>query len=313
MGVAQAVRAWDRYWFRPGSLGELALTRVVLVGFQLTWLLISDIDQRILERAAGGPASESVPVLSLLVLALPVGGVDQLDLETVRIVVVVGWISGVMALAGAWTRPSLGVFAWSQALVLAWIYSASRLHHPEALLVLALMLLTLSPAGARLSVDGWLRGASGRTSRDAAWVPLLLRWLLALAYFSAATSKLWTGGLEWMNGYTLQYFTFVKGTALDRPLGVWLSTQHELARLLSIFTILFETLFFLVLVRPRLSRLFVVAGTGLHVGIFLCIGAPFFQFIALYVVFLSALRPARLEALRRLPHEGPRRAANRRR
>ena len=59
---------------------------------------------------------------------------------------------------------------------------------------------------------------------------------------------------------------------------------------LSVFTMIFEGTFWAAIVVPRTAWLYVSAGIALHLGIFVAQRAPFFTFMALYVVFLPQLR-----------------------
>jgi hypothetical protein len=103
----------------------------------------------------------------------------------------------------------------------AFIYSFYDLHHPEAVMMLALLALALSPSGRVLSIDSLLsqlrwnyrsrkfkifKNIIAKTSIFARWPLTLLQWLFALIYLSAALTKLGRGGLDWVNGYTLQYY-----------------------------------------------------------------------------------------------------------
>ena len=38
---------WDRYWFRPAPLFDLAVLRVLVVGYQVLWLGTTDVAGRI--------------------------------------------------------------------------------------------------------------------------------------------------------------------------------------------------------------------------------------------------------------------------
>ena len=121
-------------------------------------------------------------------------------------------ISGVFALVGFLTNVSLVVFVYTNLVIITHFYSYSDFHHTEAPLMLALVYLALSPAGRVLSVDRLLRGRSSgegmleETSPYARWPILLAQWTFALVYLSAFMEKLvFVGGLDWLNGYTLQY------------------------------------------------------------------------------------------------------------
>ena len=159
-------------------------------------------------------------------------------------------------------------------------------------MVIGLTALALSPAGKRYSLDSFLARNSNRAvSSDASdtfarWPLLLVQWIFAFAYFSAAKSKLVTGGLDWMNGYTLQYFLASDGLRRGLELGIWFSQHHTFAILLSWFTLFFEGTFFVVLIFLALVWLYVPMGIMLHTGMLLTMGANFSQWIALYAVFI---------------------------
>jgi hypothetical protein len=70
-----------------------------------------------------------------------------------------------------------------------------------------------------------------------------------------------------------------------------LAQQHTLAILLSVFTIAFETFFFLSLFFPRVAPLFFIAGIGFQIGLYFTGGHPFFQHITLLFILLLTLTP----------------------
>jgi len=191
------------------------------------------------------------------------------------------------------------IFAAGNVFMQAFLYSFGEMHHPEALMMIALTVLALSPAGGVLSVDDVRRRLSRALqerrferfsilddkSTLAGWPMLLLQWMFSLIYFSAAIEKLLPSGLDWMNGYTLQYFIVRDGLRWDSALGVWLGRHHLLMQLLSIFTIVWEGVFFLVLIFPPIAYVFVPLGVVFHTGIYLTMRAPFFSWISIYTVF----------------------------
>jgi predicted DCC family thiol-disulfide oxidoreductase YuxK len=73
-------------------------------------------------------------------------------------------------------------------------------------------------------------------------------------------------------------------------LGVWLATQIPLLIVLAILTVAIELTFFLGVLFPILTPLYVFLGTGMHVGIYLLQRAPFPQYVAVYVVFVETFR-----------------------
>jgi predicted DCC family thiol-disulfide oxidoreductase YuxK len=76
------------------------------------------------------------------------------------------------------------------------------------------------------------------------------------------------------------------GLRWGSDLGVWLAHNHTMAVLSSLMAVGFEATFFLVLIFPQLVWIYIPLGASLHIGIYLAQRAPFFQFIALYAVFI---------------------------
>jgi hypothetical protein len=190
----------------------------------------------------------------------------------------------------------LFAFALGDAFMLAYVYSRSDFHHTEAPLVIALGILALSPAGRVLSVGQLIRRwrDGNHEMKDvltaegplAGWPLRLIQWLFVLIYLSAVLSKLVFGSLEWLNGYTLQYFliqdTLRKGTLL----GGWFSQYHYLVMLSQYAVVLFQTTFVLAAIFPRLRWIYVPLGLGFHAGNWILLNAPFPEWMALYAVFI---------------------------
>ena len=162
----------------------------------------------------------------------------------------------------------------------AYIYSFGEFHHPEALMMITLVILAMSPAGAALSVDDLRRRRSNffergrfenfnifeKKSLFARWPLLLVQWIFALIYFSAFFSKISQAGFDWMNGYTLQYYLIQDGIRWGSDLGIWLGQHHTVVLLLSWISIIFEGTFILVLIFPRLAWFYIPAGVAFQVG-----------------------------------------------
>ena len=125
----------------------------------------------------------------------------------------------------------------------------------------------------------------------AMWPLKLAHVLLAATYFSTGATKLLSGGLGWMNGYTVQMYTFTDAMTQNRTLGIWLAQHHTLGILLGAFTVLFELFFFLSLLAPRLAPLFFLGGIFFHIGLYLASGQPFYFHIILNTLLLLFLDP----------------------
>jgi hypothetical protein len=209
------------------------------------------------------------------------------------------FVAGIAALVGFFTRASVFVFALGTWIFIAHGYSYGDRHHPEAVFVVFLMLLAFSPSGESFSLDALIRrrrgGAEKQTKEgrtDTAMWPLkLAHVLLAMTYFSTGLTKMVFGGLQWLNGYTLQAYTFVDAINREIPLGIWLGQQHTLALGLSFFTVLFELFFFLSLIFTRAAPFIFIVGIFFQLGLYFTAGHPFFQHIVLLILLLLFVTP----------------------
>jgi hypothetical protein len=203
------------------------------------------------------------------------------------------WIcltAGVMALIGLWTNRSLILFAFGCIFVHGFQYSFGHFHHPDAILMFSLVVLAVSPCGGVLSVDASRSGDSvildlEKKSPYSTWPILFSQWMFVLIYASAGYCKM-RHGLTWLNGYTLQWYLVHDALAWNRPVAMWLAQQHEMALLLSWAAVLFEATFIAVMFFPQLRWLYLPFGLGFHGAIYLLMGAPFFEFMGLYAVFV---------------------------
>ena len=306
-------KRWRGYWFQRTPLIYLAVCRVVFVAFQLLQLSLLDRRGEFARLSAlPGELYHPLPILRLLTLPVEwatVGAVHwrawqfQPSASVLEWVYWVTYLAGVLALIGFKTNPSLFVFATGSIFLQAFFYSFKDFHHPEAMLMIALAVLAFSPAGRVLSIDDLRRRLAFSLKRQKfvdfhlaqrrsalAWWPLLLiQWTFALVYFSAALSKLKGGGIDWANGYTLQYYLLQDGVRWGSALGVWLSGQHTLVWLASWMSLIFEGTFFLVVLVPVLAWIYIPAGIAFHTGVYATMRAPFFHYFPLYLVFIPWL------------------------
>ena len=289
------IKYFQAYWFKPAPLFDLAVVRLVAVGLQLFIVLRLPLDAYRSFTAFPDVYFLPLPVLRVLLWVFGLEGNPQF--EVIEVVWYITAVSGCLALIGLVTNLSLAVFAVGNVFLHAY-WGSFDLHHAEAVMMIALSALALSPAGRVLSVDGWLRrrfwpATNGGTesvrraeSEFARWPILLLQWFFVLMYLSASYSKLTNSGWEWMNGYTLQGILIRDGLRWDSPLAVWFAQFHILIYALSHIVVLFQATFALAVIFPKLRWIYVPLGVGLHMMIYLTLEAPFFQWIALYAVFL---------------------------
>lgn len=294
--IGRMVRAWNSWWFRPAPLADLAIFRMLAAGGQLLVYAVirRPLETTFLEVAEIPHLYE--PLALVRFLMRPVGVEWTPTLVFISIVFWITIAALVLATIGLLTNAAMGVAAIGVAFLQAYAYSFGDFHHSEAIMAISLGILAISPCGRVLSVDRWRRSARNpgwrepgtfdQVSRYAAWPVLLLTCLFSLIYLSAAYYKFKSGGHGWFNGYTLQYYLLQDGLRWEKPLGVWLAGQHGIALVSSAVCVLFEALFFLVVIRPRLLWLFWPVGFGMHVGILVLMSAGFWEFLILYFALL---------------------------
>ena len=293
----QLVKAWKNYWFRPRSLVYLALFRIIAVGTQLA-LVLTEEGYRLGQFAGltSLPDSMYKPLPILQLFLLPFGSTARPSFELLTVIYWLTAAAGLSALVGLKSRLSLSVFAAGSTFLQAFAYSFGDLHHREALMIITLWLLALSPSGRVLSLDSYLATRNfphrcwlQKRSIFAGWPLFLVQNLLSLVYLDAALRKLLAAGPDWVNGYTLQFYLFKDASRRGSEFGLWLAQQHVTACFLSWITILWEGTFFLMLIFPRLVWVYLPVGISLHLGMALAGVAWFPRFLALYVAFIPLL------------------------
>jgi uncharacterized membrane protein YphA (DoxX/SURF4 family) len=281
--------AWKRYWFSPAPCFDLAVVRIITVAVHLfsTWYLVDAVTHR-----AALPDENWEPLIILKLMNLPFGWGFRPSPDVLQTMDAIRVVAGVLALVGLLTNLSLAVLAFTSVYLQAFVYSFGDFHHPQAVTMIALSVLAVSPSGRVLSVDSVLRGGRrawqdmlAAESEFAGWPIRLLQWFFVLMYLSAVWSKLWAGH-DWPNGFTLQYYLIHDGLRWNSPFALWLSQFHTLIWAGQLGVVAFQATFCLAVIFPILRWIYVPAGLALHTFIFLSLKAPFFGWMALYSVFI---------------------------
>jgi hypothetical protein len=287
--------AWSRYWFPQAPLADLAILRIIAVGTQLG-LMIFDPRYTVANLTVIGqlPPELYQPLPFFKIVLLLFGG-HHFSVAEVQTLQLIAIGCGLAALVGLATRITLPLFAIGTAIVQLWVLSHGDIHHPEAVMIMALAILAVSPAGAVLSVDAWLQRRKrpltlkeqfAERSEEAKWPILLVQWFFGLMYLSACYAKLVVGDYNWANGITLQFYLAMDGLRWGAPLGLPMSRFHWLALAGQWAILLFQSTFFLSLLIPRLKWIYVPIGMVMHVSIYFMFAAPFWQWTALYLAFI---------------------------
>ena len=296
--MKRLIALWNAYWFPTTSTLNLAGARIVAAAVEVFWLFPSLPHQTnlLIKNSAFRDPQALIRIIDAVAphqLVFSPGGFA-----------VIYWVSivaGLTALVGFATRTSLLLLTFGLWFFVSHMYSYADVHHTQAPFAIFLLALAFSPAGDSLSIDALIRRRRARgaglptpitRSTDTAMWPLkLAHVVLAMTYFSTGISKLLVGGLRWMNGYTLQYYTFRDGIDRNIPVGVWLAHFHTVCVLLAIGTILFEVFYFVSILVPRVARFIFVGAILFHISLYVISGHPFFEHIVLNVILLLFLDP----------------------
>ena len=290
---------WNNYWFKPAPLFNLAICRILIIGYQTFYLFNNHILDR-LKEFSSLPDFLYNPLPILQFFFFPFGWDYRPPFLLLASIFGLTIVTGIMGTIGLFTNPSLIVFAIGNIILQAYLYSFRDFHHSEALVMISLSIMALSIAGRNLSFDDLREKIKLNLKRDefkafdikekqsslARWPILLIQWIFAIIYLDSGVSKLLKGGLNWMNGYTLQYYLWQDGLIWDRGFGLWFAKQHTLAVLSSWVAIIFEVTFPLVLLFPRLVWFYIPLGASFHSGIYLAQKAPFLKYIPSYSAFI---------------------------
>ncbi|HNP35095.1 MAG TPA: hypothetical protein PKK10_04525 [Woeseiaceae bacterium] len=288
------LRRWNDFWFQPGHSFDLAFIRLVLVGLQCFVLLSYSFPA--LTYALSLPEYLYEPRIVTRLL-MPWAAHTMLDSSVVLGMFWIAFLFGLTSFLGLFTNFSLLVFAFLNILLQAFIYSFGDVHHPEAVMMLALVALALSPSGRVLSIDAWWRARRQRDpaqliplldhmTQYARWPIVFLQCFFPLMYLSAVVSKLTKGGFDWANGISLQYYMILEAHKNDSALALYVSQFHYLLKFAEYIVLTFQATFFLILFFPRLKWIYLPLGIIFHTVIYVTLRAPFPQWIAMYIVYI---------------------------
>jgi hypothetical protein len=251
-------RARAEGWlFAPGDPRRLAAVRIGLGGL-------------LAARLAGGPYLELAAQPPALFR--PISFLRLLDRmpspEVVAALQALALAAAVLATVGLLTRITLPL-AWLAALPLvAMTSSLGKVVHNDVLLLLCLVPLLPSPAGAAWSLDARLR-PKALPAPAFGWPVRTAMVVVAGAYLFSGLAKLFHAGLAWVLSDNLRWVLYASsdGQPAPNPFALSVADRPLLAHLVAAATLAVELGFPLVLWRPRLAWLFVPSVVALHAGI----------------------------------------------
>ncbi|HZD02624.1 MAG TPA: hypothetical protein VFA46_21275 [Actinomycetes bacterium] len=289
--LAALLRAVDAWLFRPGDPRRLAALRIGL-GAVLAARLASGpyLD------LAHQPAALFRPISFMKLL--PAMPPPALVLPTQ----VLAAAAATLATIGLCTRLTLPL-AWLLAVpLIAMTSSLGKTVHNDVLLLLCLLPLLPSPAGAAWSLDA-RRGRSGAhtpaPSPRFGWPVWSAMAVVGGAYFFSGLAKLLHAGPGWVTSGNLRWVLYASSDAQPQPnaAALFVADRPWLAYLLAAVTVAVELAFPLALWRPRLAWLLVPAVVALHGGIWVAMRLDYWPMAATVVIVMTDW-PALLRRLR---------------
>jgi hypothetical protein len=272
-GPLARVEGW---LFAPGDPRRLAAVRVGLCGL-------------LAARLASGP----YPELATQPPALfrPISFLRLLDRmpspEAVAVLQALALGAAVLATVGLLTRFTLPV-AWLAALPLvAMTSSLGKVVHNDVLLLLCLLPLLPSRAGAVWSLDARLRPVA-RPGPAFGWPVRTAMVVVAGAYFFSGLAKLLHAGPAWVASGNLRWVLYAASDAQPEPnpFALFVADRPLLAQLVAAATLAVELGFPLVLWRPRLAWVLIPAVVAMHAGIGLTMHLDYSAMAATVLVVL---------------------------
>jgi hypothetical protein len=294
--------AWQRYWFQPVPPHAYALLRI-LFGVAGCAGLIGLADVSTFWSLEGFvPLDGPIAPLKGWLLANGLGGVAG--------GVVWAFSLGTFACMTVGLRSQFTVPLAFAVLVFQTNWNHLPLSGTHTALRVFLFCLIWTDSGAVWSLDAWRRQRRSGRPADAAperlWIaPLrLLRFQVAVIYLSAGLWKLQSA--LWRDGtavhYVLSYNVYQRVPGALAPELGWLTVMATYV------TLFWELAFaFLVLYGPT-RRVALLAGVGIHAGMFVMMEVGLFHFIML-AAYVSFLDPWRVAALGTQPGSGGTRTA----
>jgi len=243
------------------------------------------------------------PVGVVTVLAEPI---PALWAQALVILTILGSLMFVLGWRYRWTAP---LYAMSLLWIETYSNSFGFIMHTDNLFVLYVMVLSVTPAADRYSLDA----RAGRRGGESAlrphgrygWGMRLLAVLCVAGYVLAGYAKLRHSGLDFFNEVTLRnYVAFdnvrkIELGSVHSPLGAWLLPYEGIFQFLGSLSMVLEVGAPLALMHRHLAKLWCALVFGFHWGVLalMAIGFPF-QLIGL--AFLPFFPVERIGTWRRL-------------
>lgn len=288
------IQAWNTFWFRPISARPLGVFRVVIGLLTLVYLGTLSVEMTYWLTDQGLMIGNESRELAGWLRYSPLQYVQ--DPTSVRIFMAVTTVVAVLFTLG-WRTRIMSVLLY---LGLLSIYHRNIPTNcgADALLMITVFYLMLSPCGAACSLDARRIARRRGTAAEpliVPWAQRLIQLQLSLIYFD--TSILKCNGATWLGGTALHYVLHI--AEFGRLDLTFLAQYPLLINALTYSALLVEfALAFLLWFRPTRSWV-ILSGLILHGSILFMVNIPLFGELmtACYLVFLT---PAELDVFLRV-------------
>ena len=283
---------FDAWWLRPAPAERPAVLRILVGVFCIGLLAVRGSEYL---DAVALPADQFAPVGIVGFVSAPLPA--PIGIAAIA-------AAGLLAIPftlGLRYRISGPAFA----VLLLWVTSYhncwGHIGHGDNLVVLHVLVLAATPAADRLSLDA--RGPVEPSARYG-WPVRLMAVITVVTYALAGWAKLRFGGIAWLGGDVVRLqvaFDTLRKARFGAP-----PSQATLAALAhpwlfapaAAFTVAFELLAPLALLRPRLAKIWAIGMWLLHAGIAIVMQLVF-AYPLFVIAFAPLFAPERLLRLRR--------------
>ena len=260
---------FDRLLFISQSPRSLALLRIILSSLILlfsvppiSWILnLATVNETFIK-----------PNLIIELFQFLLGDGILLNLLFIKIIYALLVLSGFFTVLGLFSKYSIPLLAFFYIFIVAYMWSFGEVHHPRSVLCWFFIILALSQRSSdAYSLDAYF--GFTKVQNDLwkyGWPNSMLIIALSSAYcFSGLWKLFYQGGIEWLNGYTLQYYIVSKG---DNFFTNFIIGKQWLLVFLSFFSIALEILFPLAVLFRKYSKWILLAAFLFHLGNYLIRG-----------------------------------------
>lgn len=117
---------------------------------------------------------------------------------------------------------------------------------------------------------------------------ILIKIVIAHMYFSAALQKIRNSGLKWYDGQSLRAYLLEHYLWGDMKAALWLAQRRKLCMVLSLLSLIFELTFWIIIILPPLTYIYVIAGLAFHLGTLITMRINYLKYLTpVYMVFVT--------------------------